>query len=109
MRALIGGLALAAMALPSVVTAASRDSAQAAIAAAQSKIDTGDRMGTTGSAADVQVRARVALKSAQDQLKHHHEGQAFREANEASALADLAMATTEYKSLVTQRDRLGAR
>ena len=45
-RGLIAGLALAAIALPSIAFAASRDSAQAAIAAAQSKIDTGDRFGS---------------------------------------------------------------
>ena len=55
------------------------------------------------------MRARVALKTAQDQLKRHHDGQAFRDASQASALADLAMATAEYTALTVRRDKLNAR
>ena len=109
MRQLAAGLALAAMTLPTTAFADGGDRAQVAIAAAKAKIDTGDRIGTTGPAADVQVRARVALTSAQDRLKHHHEGLAFRIANQASALADLAMATAEYTTLTAQRDQLRVR
>lgn len=108
-RGLATGLLLAAIALPSVAYAADENQVNAAIAVAKAKIQIGDSLGATDHAADVQARARKAVELAQIELKKHHEDRAFRAAENATALAEYAIASAEQKSLTTQRDQLAAR
>lgn len=108
-RGLATGFLLAAIALPSVGYAADANQVNAAIAVAKAKIQTGDSLGATDQAADIQARARAALELAQRELKQHHEDRAFRAAENATALAEYAIASAELKSLTTQRDQLAAR
>lgn len=105
-RRLLVGLALGSLTLSSVAFAGDADRAQAAIAAAKAKIETGDRLGTTEQAADAQARARTSLDLAQHELGRHHEGRAYYGAKKADALAGLAIATAELTTLTTQRDQL---
>jgi hypothetical protein len=108
-RALSTGLLLAAIAFPSAAFANDNDRANAAITTAQAKIGTGDSLGATDQAADIQARARMALQTAQLHHKKHNDEQATHAANHATALAELAIATAELKTLTTQRDQLAAR
>ncbi|MGE0773846.1 MAG: hypothetical protein AB7L36_02245 [Sphingomonadaceae bacterium] len=108
-RRLLTGLALASLTLSSAAFADNTERAQAAVATAKAKIATGDRIGTTDQAADVQQRARVALATAEQELDRRHEGKAYYGAKEADALADLAMATAELTKLTARRDQLLAR
>jgi hypothetical protein len=108
-RGLVIGLLLAATALPSAALAGNEDRARAADGAAQAKIETGDKLGVTDQAADIQARARVALEAAKVQIKDDDEDQAYHAARHAIALADLAIVTAELKTLTTQRDQLAAR
>lgn len=105
----LAAVALTAAALPQAALAGDEDRARAAVAAAQAKIETGDKQGVTADAADVQARARVALAEAQRQIKDDDEDRAYHAAQEASALADLAMATAELKKMTAERDRLAVR
>lgn len=108
-RTFSGGLLLAATVLPSTAFAVNEDRARAAVAAAKAKIETGDSLGATDQAADIQARARVALEAAQVQIKKDHEGRAYHAARYSIALADLAIVTAELKTLTAQRDQLAAR
>lgn len=108
-RGLTAGLLLAAMALPCAAYAADENQVKTAIAVAKAKIQTGDSLGATDQAADIQARARTALDLAQRELKKHHEDRAFHAAGNATALAEYAIASAELKSLTTQRDQLAAR
>jgi hypothetical protein len=108
-RALATGFLLAAIALPSATFANDNDRANAAITTAQAKIGTGDSLGATDQAADIQARARTALAAAQLHLKKHDDEQAVHAANHATALAEFAIASAELKTLTTQRDQLAAR
>lgn len=108
-RGLIVGLMLASTALPTAAFAGNEDRARAAVAAAEAKISTGDKLGATDQAADIQARARVALEAAKVQIKQDDEDQAYHAAQHAIALADLAIVTAELKTLSTQRDELAAR
>lgn len=108
-RASLVGLALTTAVLPSAAFARSEDSARAAVATAKAKIETGDKLGVTDQAADIQARARAALEAAQRQIKDDDESQAYHAAQHAIALADLAIVTAELKTLTTQRDQLAAR
>jgi len=100
-------LALAGMALPSTAIAGIMDQAKAAVGAAKGKIEAGDKAGVSGEAADIQARARTAYETAQRQLDDD-KYQAMYSAQEASALADLAMATAELKKLEGERAQVAA-
>lgn len=106
---LAGGLLLAATVLPTSAQAGNEDRARAAVASAQAKLETGEKLGVTAEAADVQARARAALAEAQRQIRDDDEDSAFHAAQRAIALADLAIATAELKKLTAERDRLAAR
>jgi hypothetical protein len=109
---LLGGfaaLALTAVAVPHGAFAGNEDRARAAIAEAKAKIETGDKLGASDSAADIQGRARVALADAERQLKDDDEDRTFHAAKEATALAELAIATAEFNKLKAERDQLAAR
>lgn len=105
-RSLMLGLAISAMALPSAAFAASERNARAAISEARGKIEAGDRAGTAGEAADAQSRARAALDKADREIRKDNESNALRYAEEADALADLAVATAEMRKLTAERDQL---
>lgn len=107
-RALATGLLSLIIAMPSVALANDVDRANSAIAVAQSKIQTGDSLGVTARAADIQARARTALQTARDEQTKHHQIQAIHAAENSDALADLAIASAELKALTAQRDQLAA-
>lgn len=107
-RGLMVGLAMFATALPSVAFAASERTARAAISEARGKIEAADRAGTAGEAADAQSRARAALDKADSEIRKDNENNALRYAEEADALADLAVATAEMRKLTAERDQLAA-
>lgn len=109
---LLGGfaaLALTTFAVPHSAFAGDENRARAAIAEAKAKIETGDKIGATADAADIQARARAALADAERQLKDDDEDRTFHAAKEATALAELAIATAEYNKLKAERDQLVAR
>lgn len=108
-RGLATGFLLAAIALPSAAYANDENRANAAIAVARAKIQTGDSLGATDQAADIQARARTALETAQSEQNQDHHDRAFRAAENATALAEYAIASAELKTLTTQRDQLAAR
>lgn len=108
-RGLATGFLLAAIALPSAAYANDEDRATAAIAVAKAKIQTGDSLGATDHAADIQARARAALETAQAEQHKNHQDRAFRAAENATALAEYAIASAELNTLTTQRDQLAAR
>lgn len=108
-RAIIAGTMLLSAMFGSAAYASKAGDAKIAITTAQAKIETGDRLGTTDQAADIQARARTALSDAQNLAKDHHNSKAYHSASYAAALADLAIATAELKTLTTQRDQLAAR
>lgn len=109
----IAGAVLAASVLPAPALAqatpvfkGNEDQAEAAVAAAQAKLDTNEKNGISADAADQQARARTALAEAIRQLRDDDEDRAYHAAQEAIALADLATATAELKKLTAERDRL---
>jgi hypothetical protein len=108
-RGLATAFLLTAVALPNAAFAADKDRASAAIAVAKGKIQTGDSLGATDQAADIQARARAALEIAQTEQAENHQDRAFRAAENATALAEYAIAAAELKTLTTQRDQLAAR
>lgn len=101
----LGALPAAALAQAQPIFDGDEDQAEAAVAAAQAKIDTNEKQGVTADAADQQARAREALAEAVEQLKDDDEDHAFHSAREAIALADLATVTAELKRLTTERDK----
>lgn len=101
MKTAITALALIAAGIPGAAMAGkNEDAARYAIGQAQGKIEAGDRIGVARNAADVQVRARAALAEADREFRRGHEGVARSAALEADALADLALATSEYRRRV---------
>ena len=95
--------ALIAVVVPAAVEASDRADARVAIAEARAKIETGDRAGVNGPAADAQARARAALDDAQAEYHSHHEDRAIASAHRASSLADLALATAQARVADAQR------
>jgi len=108
-RGLAAALLLGATMLPSASYAGDEDRARAAVASAKAKLETGDKMGVGADAADIQARARTAYEAAQRQIRDDDEDSAYHAAQEAIALADLAIATAELRKLSAERDRLAAR
>ncbi len=100
--------ASAMLALPAVASTESKEEARIAITAAKAKIETNDRAGVNGPAADAQIRARDALEEAQVQLAKKHEGRAIAAAKRADSLAELALATAQARSADNQRDAIAA-
>lgn len=88
---------------PSVALAGDREDARLAITAAQAKIETNDKAGVDRMAPEAQARARAALMEAQRQFDRHHEDRARDAANNASSLADLALATAQAHHAEAER------
>lgn len=95
--------ALIAVSVPVAVEAGDREDARIAIAEARARIETGDKAGVNGPAADAQARARAALDDAQAEFHSHHEDRAMAAAHRASSLADLALATAQARDADAQR------
>ncbi len=100
---------LSAAITPGVAWAGDEDDARVAIAAAKAKLDAGDKAGVGGNAADVQARARTALEKAMAEFKDDKDRHALVLARESEALADLAQATSELRTLESERDKVAAR
>jgi len=98
--------ALIALAAPAVASPESKEEARIAITEAKAKIETNDRAGVNGTAADAQIRARDALEEAQVQLAKHHDGRAIAAAKRADSLAELALATAQARTAENQRDAI---
>jgi hypothetical protein len=99
----IFALGILSVTIPSALIAGDREDARLAITEARAKIETGDKAGVNGPAADAQARARAALDEAQDEFHKHHEDRAMAAAQRASSLADLALATAQARAADAQR------
>ena len=96
---------LAAAILPTTAFAGEQARAEAAIAEAKGKIDSGDKMGVGDQAPELQGQARQALMTALDLLKHHKKMDALAEAHHASDLADEAIISANSRKSSAERDR----
>ena len=65
--------------------------ATAAIAAAQAKIDAGNKVGASGEVPQLQAQAEASLRTAKEDLAKGDKAQAIIDANHAAELADRAM------------------
>lgn len=100
----LAALLVAAM-LPVAAHAGEQTRAEAAIAAAQGKIDAGDKIGVAQQAPELQGQARQALLSAQDLLSHHQKRDAIAAAQHAGELADQALVSANSRKAQADRDR----
>ena len=100
---------LATLMAPAAAWAGDEDDARVAIAAAKAKLDAGEKAGVGGNAADIQARSRATLEKAMAAFKKDEDRSAIVFAHESEALADLAQATAELRTLETERDKLAAR
>jgi hypothetical protein len=99
---------LSAAALPSAALAGDEDQARVAIAAAKAKLDAAEKAGVGGNAGDVLNRSRTALEKANAQFRKDEDRHALVLAREADALADLATATAELRTLESERSKIAA-
>lgn len=95
--------------LTTVAHAGEADRARIAIAAAQSKIDASDRVGSGGEAGAMQARAHEALRSAQMNLSRGKKQEAISDAQHASELADLAISAADHNKNAVVRNERDAR
>lgn len=77
--------------------AGKKDRAQAAIAAAEAKIQTNDSMGVATTLPARQAEARELLNNAKADLKAGHKTEALEEANRAAAMAEAALGETQKR------------
>ena len=94
---LIRGVAVSAtlaLALPSVAHAGMNDRAQAAIAEARGKISAGNIVGAGQETIALQARAKASLNQAEALLSKGKKAEAITAAQDASMLADQALAIT---------------
>lgn len=108
-KMLVIGLAaasLTAFAVPGAAWAGDEDDARVAIAAAKAKLDGAEKAGVGGNAADMLGRSRAKLEEANVQFKKDKDRYAQLLAQEAEALADLATATAELRTLDTERAKV---
>ena len=96
---------LATAMLPVAAHAGEQTRAEAAIAAAQGKIDAGDKIGVAQQAPELQGQAREALASAQDLLSHHQKREAIAAAQHAGELADQALISANGRKTQADSDR----
>lgn len=92
---------------PTVALADDDEKAAAAIAAAKAKIATLDQMNAED-VGEIKARAQAALDRAAKENDQGDEDRARHAANEASAYAELALATAELRAAEKQRDELRA-
>ena len=102
---LLGGILVA----PVSAIAGDGDRARPAEAAAQGRIDAAAQAGATEHAASILEQAKMAAAEAEKLVKKRdNEDASSHKAAQATALADLAIATTELKKLQQERDQLRA-
>jgi hypothetical protein len=94
------GVATAMLAIPTVAHADDDDRAEAAIAAATGKIQAATA--SSEYSANIVTRAQSTLDKAKAQLRDGDEDRALHGAEEASAYAELALATNELRTLQEQ-------
>lgn len=97
---------LTALAAPSAALAGDEDDARVAIAAAKAKLDSAEKAGVGGQAGDVLNRSRTTLEAANVQFRKDEDRAAKALALQADALADLATATHELRTLETERSKV---
>lgn len=101
--------ALAVSALPATVHAGPDRRAAEAISLAKGKIESGDKVGASTYATELQSRARSSLTEAETLLARGKENRAIMAANQASELADQAMVIADkHKTNVQQEGVLDA-
>ncbi len=91
------GICVSALVLLSATSAfaGKSDRAREAIAQAQAKVESANKVGATGEVPRIQAEAEAALRTAREELARGHKGDALTAANRASALADTALGMTE--------------
>lgn len=102
----LAAASLAALVAPGAAIAGDEDDARVAIAAAKAKLDSAEKAGVGGNAGDVLNRSRTVLEEANARFKKDEDRHATVLANEANALADLAVATAELRALETERSKI---
>ena len=103
---LIAAAAGMSLALPHAAYAGDEDDARVAIAAAKAKLDSAEKAGVGGQAGDVLSRSRATLDEASAMFKKDEDRAARALANQSEALADLATATSEMRTLEAERLKL---
>ncbi|MCP3729706.1 hypothetical protein M9978_04620 [Sphingomonas sp. MG17] len=105
----LGVAAAALIATSSPVFAQGKaDRARAAVAEARARVDTAAQLAPEGEVSRYQVEAKAALRSAEENLARMSKDQAIATANEASRLADLAIAASQ-RAQARATDRAAAR
>jgi len=102
----LAAASLAALVAPGAAFAGDEDDARVAIAAAKAKLDSAEKAGVGGNAGDVLNKSRTILEEANARFKKDEDRHATVLANEANALADLAVATAELRGLETERSKI---
>ncbi|KKC26228.1 DUF4398 domain-containing protein [Sphingomonas sp. SRS2] len=102
----LAAASLSAIAMPGAAFAGDEDDARVAIAAAKAKLDSAEKAGVGGNAGDVLNKSRTILEEANARFKKDEDRHATVLANEANALADLAVATAELRALETERSKI---
>lgn len=102
----LAAASLAALVAPGAAMAGDEDDARVAIAAAKAKLDSAEKAGVGGNAGDVLNKSRTILEEANARFKKDEDRHATVLANEANALADLAVATAELRALETERSKI---
>ncbi|WP_340317841.1 hypothetical protein [Rhizorhabdus argentea] len=102
----LAAASLSALAVSGAAIAGDEDDARVAIAAAKAKLDAAEKAGAGGNAGDVLNRSRSVLDEANAQFRKDEDRHALVLAQEADALADLAVATAELRALETERSKI---
>jgi len=102
----LAAASLTALAAPGAALAGDEEDARVAIAAAKAKLDAAEKAGVGGAAGDVLNRSRTVLEQANAKFGHDEDRHAIVLAHEADALADLATATAEMRTLESERSKI---
>jgi hypothetical protein len=94
---------LALTAAPTLAFPGKADRAQAAIAAAQAKIDAANKVGASGQVPEMQAHAQAALATAKEDLASGHKEDAIADATHAGELADGALGQTHRNTTEAAR------
>ncbi|MGN6820731.1 MAG: hypothetical protein ACTHJR_18905 [Sphingomonas sp.] len=81
-----------------------KDRAEAAVAAAQAKVDAASKVGAAGEVPRLLAQAQAMLRTAQEDLAHDSKVKAIEDANHASMLADQALGEAQRAKLARARD-----
>ena len=102
----LAAASLAALVAPGAAMAGDEDDARVAIAAAKAKLDSAEKAGVGGNAGDVLNKSRTTLEEANAKFRKDEDRHARVLAQEAEALADLAVATSELRALEGERSKI---